>query len=479
MDMEKISLPIRTKFEYVEKINEEFTRCKCYIMALGKNRNGSHFSRESVEAAIPTFANIPVVAYLYEDENGNRRVAGHEMEIVENKEGELQWHSLCVPYGTVPESGAFTFVDVTEADGTVATYLCKDVILWTGRYPEIMDAAFSEDSYFNQSMEIKVSESSALAEDERYKDITGFSASALWLLGKSDDDEYNVEPCFPSASVVPFALDEQFSTLMDEFKNALAECFSKRECDGGNDNGAIELDVVPHGAEETNVTTEAHKEMPFAHTYNQKREAMNKAVCGLDHNDIDGNCIYYYVVDFDDTYAYIEQIRWVKEYREEKHYRIAYSYNDADNVVTLADAREEMFLKWLTQDELDALGRTQDDFNAYVESHSYENSEVEDLKAYKQKRMADDYNTQLSELESQFEDISDDEAYKSIMATAHESQADGCDIDVLMEKLYAIRGRIVAPAKKVSQKAKDFRVPIVKANDDVEPYGGLFSLYRD
>ena len=47
-----------------EKINDKFTRMKCYVLALGKNRNFSHISKEAVDSALPSLALVPVVAHL-------------------------------------------------------------------------------------------------------------------------------------------------------------------------------------------------------------------------------------------------------------------------------------------------------------------------------------------------------------------------------------------------------------------------------
>ena len=49
-----ISLEVTFKPFSVQKINDQFTVCKCYVMALGKNRNLSHFTKESVDSALPT-----------------------------------------------------------------------------------------------------------------------------------------------------------------------------------------------------------------------------------------------------------------------------------------------------------------------------------------------------------------------------------------------------------------------------------------
>ena len=49
MDLEKVSLLSNLKFSSFEKINENFLKAKCYVMALGKNVNRSYFDKESEE----------------------------------------------------------------------------------------------------------------------------------------------------------------------------------------------------------------------------------------------------------------------------------------------------------------------------------------------------------------------------------------------------------------------------------------------
>ena len=72
----------QTKITPIKPLNEEFTLAQCRVMALGKNRNFSHFSKEAVDEALPTLANIPVIAHVFADDEGKLRIGGHDMEIV-------------------------------------------------------------------------------------------------------------------------------------------------------------------------------------------------------------------------------------------------------------------------------------------------------------------------------------------------------------------------------------------------------------
>lgn len=210
------ALVFTSKLSEFEIVNQEFIKCKCYMLATGDNVNGSDITLEAVKKAMTRgeFYNKPVVAHLYKDENDPKRyrVGGHDSKWVISSEG-FEIINECIPFGVIPESCDLKLEEVLEADGmTINTYLTCNIILWCGRY-NIMDAAYSDDVYFNQSCEISVNE-------YHYKEndifaIDDFTFSALCLLNKSDDKERNVRPCFPSCRVERI---NSFSINENEFK---------------------------------------------------------------------------------------------------------------------------------------------------------------------------------------------------------------------------------------------------------------------
>ena len=215
-----------SKLSDFEVMDTEFTKCKCYALASGDNVNGSDITMQAIDKAIQRgeFYNKPIVAHLYRDENdGSWRVGGHDSKwVISNTSMEVV--NECIPFGTIPESSNVRKEEVLEPDGTtVNTYVVMDVILWTGRF-NIMDAAYSDDVYFNQSCEISIN-------DYHYKDndilaIDDFTFSALCLLNKSSDSSKNIRPCFPSCRVEKiksFSLDEDkfkqnFELMLDKLK---------------------------------------------------------------------------------------------------------------------------------------------------------------------------------------------------------------------------------------------------------------------
>lgn len=210
------TLGFTSKLSDFEIVNQEFIRCKCYMLATGDNVNGSDITLESVQKAMARgeFYNKPVVAHLYQDpeDNNKWRVGGHDSKwVITNTSFEII--NECIPFGVIPESCDLKLEELLEADGeTVNTYLTCQIILWVGRY-NIMDATYSDDIYFNQSCELSINE-------YHYKEndvlaIDDFTFSALCLLNKSNDSSKNVRPCFPSCRVEKI---KSFSIDEDKFK---------------------------------------------------------------------------------------------------------------------------------------------------------------------------------------------------------------------------------------------------------------------
>lgn len=257
MDKKHTSLKFKAKVTPIEKINDEFTLCKCYVQGVGKNRNFSYMSKENIQRCLPTLSYAPVIGHLIDklDEDGNptgeKYMGGHDYYI----DDDWNLKSACVPYGVV-KADSFDFETVKEYEDKIETeYLTAEVVLWTGRYPELMEAIYSDDFYFNESMEISVSEYRPYEEDSNYTELTDFTYSALCLLGKADDktSPEHTEPCFVESKVIPvqYSLErEEFSKVMGELKNELAFYFNKDNTDGKED------EVVENEKEEVIETVE-------------------------------------------------------------------------------------------------------------------------------------------------------------------------------------------------------------------------------
>ena len=491
----RYTVEFNAKITPVKPLNDEFTLCKCYVMALDKNRNLSYISKNAAEDAMPTLFNVPVIGHLYVDEDGKQRMGGHDMALAMDADGDLVFKSLCVPYGVVPQQDNIHFEDIQEPNGDIHTYIVSDVILWTGRFPELYEAIYSEDIYFGQSMEINVLEHSPLEEDKNYTEIKKYSYSALCLLGKSDNPEFHKEPCFPISRVEPyeFSLDDEFASLMENLKSELALCFENKadnEVENMNENETAAVQNEEEFTEDvTEVSGDAGKPVvedtpehiedvsdasfedegdhgddanpqheAFASTYKEKREAIDNALPHVHEEDDDGviRDMYFWVCDFDDTHVFVEK----SEYRRDAGYgetkgRFAYTYNEDEREATITGEFEEMYVKWLTKDELDQIEEQRGQYEA--------------LAQYKADRERQDFESAIDTALSEFADLSNAEQFADIVADKYNFAS----VEALQDACYILRGKLATPAKPRTQSTE----PTVPVGNNAPKVENLYTEF--
>lgn len=210
------TMQFEAKITDVEPVNPLFSRCKIYVMYTGANRNGSYISKETVEKALPTIYNIPIIGEFSEAIDDFK---GHGGKIEISDDG-VKFIKTTKPYGVVPESAVASWETV---DGQEYLVL-EGCYLWTGRYEEA-NKVIEEGK--GQSMEIEIVDG-AFNKATNVYEIKEMIFSALCILG---DD---VEPCFEGASIVAYSLDKE--SFMAQFKEMLAELkqFTLSQEEGGS-----------------------------------------------------------------------------------------------------------------------------------------------------------------------------------------------------------------------------------------------------
>lgn len=223
--MERLNISGVSKFEFQRPINKEFSLFKCSVAATGKNRNMSYISKERMDNALPTLSYAPVVGHLIKCEDGKYMLGSHDVDFDSET---WEFVPLTTPVGVVmPDS--FGYETINEY-GKDVEYVTANVILWTGRYPELFDCKYSDEIFCAESMEIIVNQHRILEEDSNYIELLDFSFSALCLLGKSDDPKLNNEPCFINSKLTPINFSSNdFVTKFNELKEAVKECFDTEE----------------------------------------------------------------------------------------------------------------------------------------------------------------------------------------------------------------------------------------------------------
>ena len=505
--MERKTIFFNAKVTPVKPVNEEFTLCKVYVCALDKNRNFSYIGKPAADEALATLYNCPVIGHLCVDEQGNYRMGGHDMVIAQDKDGSYYFKSLCVPYGVIPQQEGVHYEEIEEPDGRgKKTYVVADCILWTGRYPELKEAIYSDECWFGQSMEIGILEHAPLEEDKNYTNILKYSYSALCLLGKSDTPENHIEPCFPECKLEPyeFALNNtQFTELMAQLKEELTLCFanSGKGGEGMNENETVVTEQVDttedfenatgdvqtadgapdtveapavveeHSAEETPAgatenfedthTDAVEQPTTFSSTYREKREAIDNALPRIYETDDDGvvHEVYFWVCDFDETHVFVEKNEYKRDsgFTEAKG-RFAYTFNDADKTAVVAGDFEEMFVKWLTKDELAQL----DDMRA----------QYEELVQYKANREQKDFESAIDLALKEFTDLEGNDAFEAIVEKKYSYES----IEDLKDACYIVRGKFSAPVKP-HRPAADPTVPVSTITEPPSIYDEFFARY--
>ena len=229
--------------------NKSFGACTLRIMYAGKNRNRTSISRGVAESAVPTMYNCPIVCHYIIDED---RIGGHDVTFMQTDNG-VKMVNLTEPVGVIPAGAQYRWETVND-DGTEHDYLVVDGILWkrSNAYEKL-----KRDGISGQSMEITINRGESV--DGVYQ-IYDFDFTAFCILGE------DVEPCFESASVEAFGLDQykaRFEQMMEDFKTeyaSIAATGSGIEFSSKGGEGKVNLTemMAEYGLVEEDITFETN-----------------------------------------------------------------------------------------------------------------------------------------------------------------------------------------------------------------------------
>lgn len=226
-------------------------------------------------------------------------------------------------------------------------------------------------------------------------------------------------------------------------------------------------DVVEMAAEgatddEIDEPEEGAEQVSFASTMNQKRDAIRNALEPVIERDAAGNVmseVYFYLMDFDDNYAFVERDRYDANGYSEMHGRFAYVFDDASKSASITGEFEQMVMTWLTLNEA-----------AQVEANRNELAALRQFKAD-----ADEKSLQAS-IDATLENFGDLDTMQEFGDFAEKARKQEMSVEDLELHLFALRGKTMKPAVKHSTPV---RVGIDSCNvDHDDPYGGLIERAR-
>lgn len=113
-----------------ESTDKRFTKIKIWLMHTGRNFNGSVFSKEVAEKAIPSLANTPVLSFIEENNEGEKDYSDHRMVLELNVDNEVKLRYLGSAIGVIPENNNAKWEMRLADNGEELEYLTVEALLW-------------------------------------------------------------------------------------------------------------------------------------------------------------------------------------------------------------------------------------------------------------------------------------------------------------------------------------------------------------
>lgn len=234
----RLAVKIPTTFEVDDDVDENhrgMARLKIRIFHTGLNRNKSYVSKEAATKAMNTIADRPVLAAIHQLDSGEWDFEGHEIEVVENENGEEEYRYIESQVGSFSSEPAF-WETVDDKEFVCAyAYISKE-------YTKAYDIIKRKNGTKN-SCELFIDELAYNAK-EKYLDLIDFYVSGSTLLGSRDDGTEIGEGMEGSrADLVDFSVennsvrfnkDEKLIEILEKLNNVLSNFDRYQIKEGGN-----------------------------------------------------------------------------------------------------------------------------------------------------------------------------------------------------------------------------------------------------
>ena len=497
------------------------------VCHIDTNRNGSHISKENMEKAMPTLKYRPILAYIHELEDGSKDFYAHNIEVVENEDGESELHYIEKQVGCFKAEDPWLKYD-KKMD---KTYVHAYAVI-PEEYTETADIIRRKNGT-KVSCELVINELSYNAK-EKYLDLTDFYFGGCTLLG-CDEDGNEIGEGMLGSSIVDFCHKEPTFNYQDklietlERLNFTLESLNNTNADkkGGNvEMNTFEILLEKYGKTVEDVTFETEGlsdeelETKFKEAFedaegdngtddnsdtdtsdedsdnvgddqsgdgddtaagddtasDDEPEKFTKTfTVELSHDDI-RNALYTLIRQYenDDEYFYIREVFdsyfVMQDWWNNKIYKQNYAV-DGENV-SLDGDRIEVYEILVTKEEKDALDALKENYSALEVKYN-------ELKEFKDNYDAAELKAKKDAIFSreEYAVLVDDEAFKSLVADADkfsveevESKAKAIFADYVI-KTGEFSSKKDEGAKKPNTVSLNFNAKAKKAG----PYGNLFN----
>lgn len=459
------------------------------------NRNGSFISKENMEKGMPTLKYRPILAYIHELDDGTKDFYAHNLEIVENSDGEAEINYI------EKQVGCFTADDPwLEYDKDMdKTYVMAYSVI-PEQYTEAADIIRRKNGT-KVSCELVINELAYNAK-EKYLDLTDFYFSGCTLLGCDEEgNEIGEGMLGARADIADFCHKAPVLTYQNklietlEKLNITLEGFNKNSKEGGDiemdnfDNEVVEeveTEVEETPVEETptedKVVVEEEVEVEETEieepstsedgdeVHEEPEEVLvdekftKTFTVELSHEDI--HCALYRLIgqyeEEDNEYFYIRNVYddhfIMQGWAYGRLYKVGYGV-DGENV-SLKGERQEVFELIVTESEKIAIEKMREDYSA--------------LKAFK-----DDYDAAL--IASKKDEIFAKKSYEKLADVKEfkelKQNASNFTVDEISEKAKLIYADFMQKNEDLEEEkpAKVIGLNFNKKETKKSPYGNLFN----
>lgn len=258
-----------------------FMRVKIWLMHTGENYNGSFFTKQSVEGAIPTLEGMPIVGYLENNSAGQTDFSDHREGFVQDESGQWKIQYLGSAFGFVPKDHNAQFEMKVGDDGVEREYLTCEGVVWT-KFDSAVDI-FQRDVVKSQSMELADDFDGYVDETSGLFHFTKFKFDGACALG------FDVQPAMESATIgLNFSAQENVTF---DVGVVFAQIEEKRKAFQDIEGGEVKMDrEVPDVKTAFAYTAQQKKEMLKATLMNEGATKdewgyMSRKFWYLDHSD--------------------------------------------------------------------------------------------------------------------------------------------------------------------------------------------------
>lgn len=216
------------------------------VMHTGANLNKTSFTKDVINKAVPTIANMPILGYVVnelDDEDKDFKGHEHELRITDT---DVKYLYAGQAYGVIPESCNPRWIIKDDGTGTEREYLRVDGLIWT-KFGDPVDI-FTRDVTKNHSVELTDMTYEA-KRDDGITPVSSFKFDGCCILSTTDP---KIQPAMTGSCVTAnFSVDDITSQIRErlyEYQSLQQNYSAKNENPSDEEKG----DIPPMNENEKN-----------------------------------------------------------------------------------------------------------------------------------------------------------------------------------------------------------------------------------